>query len=94
MAEYLQAWEPVNEVASQRKTLVALAFDADCVLDLHCDNEAVVHMYTETACWPAFEPLARLLGAQAVLLAEGSGGLSFDESLSGLWWRAIPLKQN
>ncbi|MBC7680748.1 MAG: succinylglutamate desuccinylase/aspartoacylase family protein, partial [Ferruginibacter sp.] len=63
------------------------AFDADVVLDLHCDCEAVMHMYTETPCWPAMEPLARLLGAQAVLLAKNSGGLSFDECLSGPWWQ-------
>ncbi|WP_394790355.1 succinylglutamate desuccinylase/aspartoacylase family protein [Rhodoferax sp.] len=84
---YLDSWQPGTEIASQRKYLVSLAYDADVVLDLHCDCEAVLHLYTETPCWPAFEPLARLLGAQAVLLAKGSGGLSFDECLSGVWWQ-------
>jgi predicted deacylase len=87
VAAWLHDWQPATELASQRKTLVSLAFDADVVLDLHCDNEAVLHLYTETPCWPTLEPLARLLGAQAVLLAHNSGGLSFDESLSGLWWQ-------
>ena len=87
MATHLHAWQPDTELASQRKQLVSLAFDADVVLDLHCDCEAVMHMYTETPCWPAMEPLARLLGAQAVLLAKNSGGLSFDECLSGPWWQ-------
>lgn len=87
MAAYLHAWQPHTELASQRKHLVSLAFDADMVLDLHCDCEAVMHMYTETPCWSAMEPLARLLGAQAVLLAKNSGGLSFDECLSGPWWQ-------
>lgn len=87
MAAYLDGWQPATELASQRKYLVGLAYDADVVLDLHCDCEAVMHLYTETPCWPALEPLARLLGAQAVLLAKGSGGLSFDECLSGVWWQ-------
>lgn len=87
MATHLDAWQPATELASQRKHLVSLAFDADVVLDLHCDLEAVMHLYAETPCWPALEPLARLLGAQAVLLAKNSGGLSFDESLSGPWWQ-------
>jgi predicted deacylase len=32
-----------------KKTLLAMAIDADIVLDLHCDNEAVLHLYTGTA---------------------------------------------
>ncbi len=87
VADYLQAWQPATELASLRKQLVSLAFDADVVLDLHCDFEAALHLYTETPCWPKIAPLARLLGAQAVLLAKNSGGLSFDECLSGFWWQ-------
>ncbi len=71
---------------SLRKTLLGLAHDADLVLDLHCDCEAVMHIYTETACWPQIEPLARLLQARAALLASNTGASSFDECLSGLWW--------
>nr|WP_315240358.1 M14 family metallopeptidase [uncultured Albidiferax sp.] len=87
MATHLDSWQPATELASQRKRLVSMAFDADVVLDLHCDLEAVMHLYAETPCWPVLEPLARLLGAQAVLLAKNSGGLSFDESMSGPWWQ-------
>ena len=87
MATHLDAWQPATELASQRKRLVSMAFDADVVLDLHCDLEAVMHLYAEAPCWPVLEPLARLLGAQAVLLAKNSGGLSFDESMSGPWWQ-------
>jgi len=84
---HLEQWAPATELQSLRKRLVGLSFDADVVLDLHCDCEAVVHLYTETPCWPRLEPLAQLLGAKAVLLAKNSGGLSFDECLSGLWWQ-------
>ena len=87
VAAYLTEWQPATPLQSLRKTLVALAFDADLVLDLHCDFEAVLHMYTETPCWPRLEPLARLLKARAVLLATNAGGGSFDECFSGLWWQ-------
>ncbi len=84
---HLAQWHPANALHSLRKTLVTLAYDADIVLDLHCDCEAVLHLYTEKPCWPQIEPLARLLGARAVLLALNAGGVSFDECFSGLWWK-------
>lgn len=86
-SRWLQAWQPDTELQSLRRTLLLLAHDADLVLDLHCDWEAVLHLYAEEACWPPLEPLARLLGVQAVLLARNSGGGPFDECLSGQWWQ-------
>ena len=88
---YLNQTRPTTELQSLRKTLLMLAFDADLVLDLHCDCEAVMHMYAEEACWPPLEALASLLQCEAVLLANDSGGGPFDECLSGAWWQ---LKQS
>lgn len=84
---WLKRWQPETELASLRRELLLLSSDADYVLDLHCDTEAALHLYSEEACWPALEPLARFLGCQAVLLARESGGGPFDERLSGLWWQ-------
>jgi len=84
---HVAQWQPANALQSLRKTLVTLACDADLVLDLHCDCEAILHIYTETPCWPRLEPLTRWLGARAVLLAHHAGGVSFDECFSGLWWK-------
>lgn len=84
---YLDQWVPITELQSLRRHLLRLAHDADVVLDLHCDGEAVLHLYTEEACWPTLAPLAAQLGCQAVLLAKDSGGSPFDECLSGLWWQ-------
>ena len=88
---YLAAWSPDTELQSLRKTLLSLSVDADRVLDLHCDCEAVLHLYSEDVCWADIEPLARLLQCQTVLLAHNSGGAAFDESLSGLWWQLAEL---
>jgi len=95
VARYLDAWQPQNTLQSLRRLLLRLAHDADFVLDLHCDCEAVMHFYTEEPCWPVLEPLATLLQSEAVLLARDSGGGPFDECLSGLWWQLERrLRQN
>lgn len=80
-----------SELASLRRVLLGLAIDADHVIDLHCDNEAVMHLYTTPPLWPTIEPLARLLGAEVCLLAEDSGGDPFDESCSMVWSRLNAL---
>lgn len=83
----LNRLQPATALQSQRLTLQRLACDADMVLDLHCDFEAVQHLYTTPEAWPQVEPLARYLCAQASLLATDSGGQSFDECFSLLWWQ-------
>ena len=87
MGRYLAQWTPKTELHSLRRTLLQLSFDADYVLDLHCDCEAVMHFYCEEACWSALAPLAHYLQSQAILLAKNSGSSPFDECLSGVWWR-------
>lgn len=81
------ALSPDNAVDALRSTLLGLAIDADIVLDLHCDNESVMHLYTGTELWPGAADLAADIGALAVLLADVSGGEPFDEACSGVWWR-------
>lgn len=83
----IDQWTPGSEVQSLRKTLMRLAADADLVLDLHCDAESVMHFYTESPCWPKLKPLADYLRCRVVLLSRQAPGQSFDESLSGVWWR-------
>lgn len=77
--------DAVDEGDHLRRTLYGLGLGADIVLDLHCDNQAVMHVYTSTACWPDADDLTRQLGAEAVLLAEVSGGDPFDEAFSRPW---------
>lgn len=77
---------PGTEIDHLRLTLLRLAHDADIVLDLHADNEALMHLYTGTPLWPAAYDLAAELDARAVLLCEKSGGNPFDEACSAPWW--------
>jgi predicted deacylase len=79
-------WKTENATQDLKKTLLAMAIDADIMLDLHCDNEAVLHLYTGTPLAEQVKPLAALLGAHATLLARESGGEPFDEACSRLWW--------
>ncbi|MCH8622598.1 succinylglutamate desuccinylase/aspartoacylase family protein [Undibacterium sp. TS12] len=82
----LQAWQPETATEQQKKILQTLAVDADLVLDLHCDNQAVMHLYTGTPLAQDCMPLAAYLGAQAVLVSVLSGDDPFDESCSRHWW--------
>lgn len=87
MLDALKQMHPDSEIESLRQAQLLLAIDADVVLDLHCDAQAVVHLYGETPCRAQIEPLARYIGAQATLLADGSGAGSFDEACGQPWWR-------
>ena len=75
-----------TEVDMLRATLAGLAVDADIVLDLHCDSEALVHLYAADRHRDQAEALAGDLGA-AVLMLSDSAGPSFDESMMATWWR-------
>ena len=87
LSQALAAQTASTQLQSQRLVLQRLACDADMVLDLHCDFEAVAHLYTTPEAWPQVEPLARYLGSEANLLATDSGGQSFDECFTLVWWQ-------
>jgi uncharacterized protein len=86
LGELLTAWQPVTETEALKRQLQWLAHDADLVLDLHCDNQAVVHLYVGTPQLEAARPLAGYLGAQALLHTAVAGDEPFDETLARLWW--------
>lgn len=86
-AELLAEHEPASELDHLKLVLARLAIDADLVLDLHCDAEAVLHLYLTEDWWPDAADLPAQLGCELVLLANESGGDPFDEAFSGLWIR-------
>jgi predicted deacylase len=81
----IAALRPATDADTLKKTLLQLAIDNEIVLDLHCDNDAVLHLYAGTPLADAVQPLSALLGAQALLLSRASGGEAFDEACSRLW---------
>jgi predicted deacylase len=83
----LAAENPIDEARFLKQRLLALCHDADLVLDLHCDFEALIHVYLGTPLWPEAADLSRQLGAAVTLLAEHSGVTPFDEAASRIWWQ-------
>lgn len=73
------------ELIDHRLRLAQEAVDADLVLDLHCDLEALMHIFLIPAHWPEAQDLVAELGCRAALLAADSGGGSFDEAFSTPW---------
>ncbi|MGA8138875.1 MAG: succinylglutamate desuccinylase/aspartoacylase family protein [Pseudomonas gingeri] len=76
-----------SQLQGMQRVLLSHACDADLVLDLHCDCEAALHMYTFPQHWPQWRSLAAHLKVRVGLLAEESGGTSFDEACSLPWLR-------
>jgi hypothetical protein len=76
---------PQRALQALRLSLAREACDADLVLDLHCDDIALPHLFVIPQHWPQLSDLAAELGMAAVLLAEDSGGASFDEAFSTPW---------
>ena len=62
-----------TETEALKRLLQSLALDADVVLDLHCDNQAVLHVYTGT---PLALISARAASRAATSRTTGRGGTS------------------
>ncbi|KAA8997377.1 succinylglutamate desuccinylase/aspartoacylase family protein [Affinibrenneria salicis] len=88
MTGALNALPAISEVAALRRQLLLLACDADLVMDLHCDDQAILHLYADPAWRDAADILARFMDIGTVLLSADSGGGSFDEAC-GLPWRRL-----
>jgi len=75
-----------DEAEHLKYLLLSLAYDADVVLDLHCDHQAMLHIYLGTPLWPQAADLSAQMGAAVTLLAADSGVTPFDEACSRIWW--------
>ena len=87
LVELIAGRQPKTELEALRLALAREAADADLVLDLHCDDDALMHLYLLAVHWPEGAVLAAELGCRAVLLADDSGGGSFDECFASLFTR-------
>ena len=85
MTAHVDGLQAATPLESLRLALARLAADADIVLDLHCDDDALMHLYLVPAHWPQGADLAAELRCRAVMLSADSGGASFDETFSTPW---------
>ncbi len=83
--EALAMAEARSDLQQQRLTLLKWSSDADYVLDLHCDHEAVMHLYASPARPADTSLLARCTGSKLALVNEVSGGNAFDEAHTAPW---------
>lgn len=76
-----------TEVLALRAILLNLSIDADTVLDIHCDQEALLHLYANIRHQADVTALAADLAAPVVMLEEEAGGGAFDEANARVWWK-------
>ncbi len=74
-----------SDLQQQRLTLLNYSCDADYVLDLHCDCEAVLHHYAAPVRAADSALLGRCIGSKLALMCEVSGGNAFDEAHTAPW---------
>lgn len=81
VGRWLADQAPRTAAEALRLIVMRESHDADIVLDLHCDDESLIHIFTSPELMPGLQDLADWMGARATLLAADSGGASFDEVL-------------
>jgi uncharacterized protein len=77
--------QPLEEDEYLKKVLLRISSQCDIVLDLHCDCDAVMHMYTHTKLWPRLSDLCEEIGSKCQIVDSNSGGNCFDEANCNLW---------
>ena len=76
-----------TDMVEGQLTLLGWSIDADHVLDLHCDHQAVMHLYASPARPADTALLCRCTGARVALVQDISGGNAFDEAHTVPWLR-------
>lgn len=71
-----------DELSALRRATLRLSHDADIVLDLHCDDEALSHVFMMPQHWPAGADLAVETKSAACMLCDDTGSHCFDETNS------------
>jgi predicted deacylase len=87
LRDWVETLPQVTALDQWRRCVLQEACDADYVFDVHCDDDALVHVYTVPQLAENMQQLANWTGAAATLLAEDSGGGSFDEVWPAIWLR-------
>jgi predicted deacylase len=78
---------PLKEADVLKNTLLSLSIDADLVFDLHCDLEALLHLYAPGYHREKALALGAEMGAQAIFLENDPSEGAFDAANAAPWWR-------
>ena len=85
---WIDRQQPASAIQHLRLLVLRSAAVADIVLDLHCDDDSLKHIFTSPELMPGLQDLADWMGVAATLTAQDSGGGSFDEVLPALFRKA------
>lgn len=85
---WIDSQRPATAIQQLRLLVLKSAVASDIVLDLHCDDDSLKHIFTSPELMPGLQDLADWMGVAATLTAEDSGGGSFDEVLPSLYRKA------
>jgi len=89
----LKAMKPMNELQTLRVEMLKLSIDADVVLDLHCDMEAALHLFTAAPDLAgAAQELAAELGVQATLYNEPFAEALTFSGVNGAMWPRLAAR--
>lgn len=88
VADWIDSQQPRTAIQQLRLLVLKSAAAADIVLDLHCDDDSLKHIFTSPELMPGLQDLTDWMGVAATLTAEDSGGGSFDEVLPTLYRKA------
>jgi len=90
----LKAMRPINELQTMRVEMLKLSVDADIVLDLHCDMDAALHLFTAAPDINegAAQELAADLGVQATLYNEPFAEALTFSGVNGAMWPRLAAR--
>ncbi len=87
LRDWVAALPQATALQQWRQCVISEACDADYVFDLHCDDDSLLHIFSIPQLADNMQQLANWSGAAATMLAEDSGGGSFDEVWPAIWLR-------
>jgi predicted deacylase len=82
----IAALQPENPTMAQRIALARRAYDADLVVDLHCDDEALSYMMAPDELWDEAKRFAADVGVHSLQSGGDSDGAHcFDDCFLAPW---------
>jgi hypothetical protein len=75
----------LGETEQLKLTLTRLACDAEMVIDIHCDDDSLMHLYMPPEHWADYQDLVAELRCVACLTSSDSGSFCFDETFAMPW---------